>query len=60
VALVVVFIALRPIDQARLSHVSQDDEKSADIGERVRQPGRNSSFTAQEHAVSAITSHLIE
>jgi hypothetical protein len=60
VALVVVFIALRPIDQARLSPVSQDSEKSADIGEKANATGRNSSFTAQEHVVSAITSHLID
>jgi len=48
VALIVVGVALRPIDRARLSPVVQEPEPAADIGNCVQENARNPSVEAQE------------
>jgi MFS family permease len=48
VALIVVGVALRPIDRARLSPVVQEPEPGADIGKCVQENDRKTSVKAQE------------
>jgi MFS family permease len=55
VAVVVVAVAMRPIDRARLSPVVQDPEKLADISECVPEKDRNPSVNAQELMQTART-----
>jgi hypothetical protein len=61
VALVVLAIAMRPIDRARLSPVANDFQPAADIdGECVHDNGRDSSFDAQEILPAARTLPLTD
>ncbi len=55
VAVVVVCVALRPIDRARLSPVAQDPDETADISECAPERVRNSSVNAQELMPTART-----
>jgi MFS family permease len=55
VALVVVFVALRPIDRAQLSPVVQDSDEAADTSQCIQQKDRNSSLNAQELVSTART-----
>jgi Transmembrane secretion effector len=55
VALVVIGVAMRPIDRARLSPVAQEPENTADTSNCVHDSERNPSLKAQENLSAART-----